>query len=186
GSDPTIDDCEISDCDNIGILVTGSTAQPEIRNSYLYDIDYDALYVTGDADPKVFNNKLYAGQGFAVRVYGADGLFCGNEFRTQTTNSGVGIYGSTSSPEFNEDYFQGNLWDMRYIAGSNAVYISAGQPDFGDYPIHRGANDFMYLSYIGDDDYYIHNNSGNMVLAESNYWGVTQPADSFFYRQCRS
>jgi tetratricopeptide (TPR) repeat protein len=165
---------------NIGILVTGSTAQPEIRNSYLYDIDYDALYVTGDADPKVFNNKLYAGQGFAVRVYGADGLFCGNEFRTQTTNSGVGIYGSTSSPEFNEDYFQGNLWDMRYIAGSNAVYISAGQPDFGDYPIHRGANDFMYLSYIGDDDYYIHNNSGNLVLAESNYWGVTQPADSFF------
>ncbi len=178
GSDPTIDDCEISDCSVRGVYVKGSAAQPTIQFCHIHDNDLGAMLIENDANPRVYESKIYAPSGTAAYIYSADGLFCGNEFRTSTSAYGLVVYGSTSAPEFNEDYYQGNLWDMAYIAGSRAVNIPSGYPEFGDSPVHTGANDFLH---IGANEYYIYNASGNTILAESNYWGAAQPQESWFY-----
>ena len=178
GSDPTIDDCDISNCSVRAVYVKGSGAQPTIKFCNMHDNDWGAILIEDDADPKVFENKIYTSYGTAAYIYSADGLFCGNEFRTSSTNYGIVVYGSTSSPEFNEDYYQGNRWDMNHIGGSRAVNIPSGRPEFGDYPIHRGANDFLNL---GANEYYIYNNTGNTILAEKNYWGDVDPEDDYWY-----
>lgn len=178
GSDPTIDDCEIRYADVRGVYIKGSGAQPTIKYCYIHDTDNEALYVYDDADPDVFENKLYAKFGAGAAVYSADGLFCGNEFRTASGGYGVTVSGSSSRPEFNEDYYQGNKWDMSDISWSKAVYIYGGYPKFGDHPVHTGANDFIN---IGTNEYYIWNSTGNTILAESNYWGALAPNSAWFY-----
>lgn len=179
GSDPTIDDCEITDCALHSIYIKGSTAKPTVKFCHVHDADCYTLFVYDDADPDVFENKFYsAGGAAAVNIYSADGLFCGNEFRTSNSCCAVVVNGASSNPAFNEDEEQGNLWNMNHIAASMAVNIVAGMPEFGDSPQHTGANDFLN---IGVNEYYIYNSSGNTILAESNYWGASQPDAAWFY-----
>ena len=178
GSDPTIENCEIKNADLRGIYIKGDGAQPTIKYCYIHDTDNEALYVYDDADPDVFENKLYAKFSAGASVYSADGLFCGNAFRTTSGGYGATVHGSTSRPKFNDDYYQGNLWDMSYISWSKAVYLYGGRPKFGDYPVHTGANDFLN---IGTNEYYIWNSTGNTILAESNYWGAAAPDSAWFY-----
>lgn len=177
GSDPTIEYCEVKNADLKGIYVTGVTAQPTIKYCNVHNADWEALYVYNNADPDVFESKFHSSGGAAVNIYAAKGLFCGNEFKTNSANSVV-VNGSTSNSRFNEDYYQGNLFDMNNIGGSRAVYVGGGTPDFGDYPAHEGTNDFLSA---GTGEYYIYNNTGNTILAEGNYWGASTPDVSKFY-----
>lgn len=168
-SSPEIKLCTIHNVEKRGFNISGSGSEPNIERNYIYSCGTYPIQIVNGPNPLIYDNKIYATNHAAVRVWNADGNFGRNEFRS-TNAEGVFIYGSTSNTQFyayNDDD-DGNIFNLANI-GDDGVIIEGGVHIFGrvsSSPIYHGRNIFSNRG----SDYYIRNNTQTQVKAEDNYW----------------
>jgi hypothetical protein len=161
-----LDDCIIENAYN-AVYIDGS--DPTVTECDIKDNSNQGLNIRNGADPVIDDNKIES-DSYAAYIYSADGDFTHNSF--DSDEDGVRILG-TSSPIFHSN---GNLFKSSIT--KNRAYVGGGSPNFGIFETADGNNTFSVppVNY-----YYIINNTGTEVKAESNYWSTTTPDDNDFF-----
>ncbi|HPG41827.1 MAG TPA: T9SS type A sorting domain-containing protein [bacterium] len=174
-SSPLIKTSEFMNMEKRGFNIIGIDAEPEIRQCYIHLTGTYPLQMLSEADPTLVDNRFYGNGKCGARIWGADGVFTRNEFRSQT-ESGVFMFSSTSAPQFYSFADSGgNMFDMSQIA-TQAVFIGGGSPLLGDYPNITGNNIFKNRG----SRYYIYNDTPGNIIAELSWWANGTGTGSYY------
>jgi len=174
-SSPLIKTSEFFNMEKRGFNIIGIDAEPEIRQCYVHTTGTYPLQMLSESDPTLVDNRFYGIGKTGARIWGADGVFTRNEFRSQT-ESGVFMFSSTSAPQFYSFADSGgNMFDMSQIA-TQAVFIGGGSPLLGDYPNITGNNIFKNRGRR----YYIYNDTPGNIIAELSWWANGTGTGSYY------
>jgi len=172
---PLIKTSEVRSVVKRGFNISGIDAEPEIRECYVHTCGTYPVQVLYEADPVVVDSRLYGGSKTAARIWGADGEYSRNEFRSNG-GSGAFTFSSSANPQF-FSYADsgGNMFDMANI-GAHGVFIGGGYPLFGDSPNILGNNTIKNRG----SQYYIYNDTPGTILAELNWWPDGTSSSTFY------
>ncbi|GEM_PF-5514942 len=174
-SSPLIKTSELLNMYKRGFNIIGIDAEPEVRECLIHLTGTYPLQLLSEANPTFVDNKIYGVDKTAARIWGADGIFTRNEFRS-IEESGVFTFSSTAAPQFYSFADSGgNIFDMSNI-GSHAIFVGGGNPLLGDYPNITGNN----IIKNRGSDYYIYNDTPGTLLAELNWWPGGTGTGSFY------
>ncbi|MBN2411811.1 hypothetical protein JXQ31_08965, partial [candidate division KSB1 bacterium] len=169
---PLIKTSEVRSVVKRGFNISGIDAEPEIRECYVHNCGTYPVQVLYEADPVVVDSRLYGGSKSAARIWGADGEYSRNEFRS-VSGSGAFLFSSSANPMFYSFADSGgNVFDMNNI-GAHGVFIGGGFPEFGHNSYYNGYNSFENKG----GKYYFYNDTPGTILAELNWW----PDGTSFY-----
>ena len=174
-SSPLIKTSEIRNILKRGFNIKGIDAEPEIRDCFVHLCSTYPVQVLYEANPKIVDSRLYGGSKTAARIWGADGEYSRNEFRSNG-GSGAFTFSSSANPQF-FSYADsgGNMFDMANI-GAHGVFIGGGYPLFGDSPNILGNNTIKNRG----SHYYIYNDTPGTILAELNWWPDGTGSSTFY------
>ncbi|MBN2411456.1 T9SS type A sorting domain-containing protein [candidate division KSB1 bacterium] len=169
---PLIKTSEVLNVTKRGFNISGIDAEPEVRKCYVHNCGTYPVQVLYEADPVVVDSRLYGGSKTAARIWGADGEYSRNEFRSEQ-GSGAFLFSSSANPRFYSFADSGgNVFDMDNI-GAHGVFIGGGFPEFGHNSYYNGYNSFQNKG----GKYYFYNDTPGTILAELNWW----PDGTSFY-----
>jgi len=175
-SSPTIKNSTIYDCE-YGIMNYYNS--PNILTNELYDITYTGIY-SYKGSPKITDNYLHNIGSYGLSLNSVSSSTYVRKNTIDYCPTGVYAFGNNSVKlrGYSGASYGRNII-KNYNSSKNAVLITGGTPDLGQYFPYdqRGYNNLHWVT----NSYVVKSTTSSQVMALFNYWGSSSPQYNWFY-----